>query len=157
MNRAIVPSNQKVSNASQTEPHSKLGNGLGSKTCGSVTHTPRDSETHNDSWFGPPSAATKAKLGRKNITYQVRALDRVEGSIECAAVLLELSTQANVANRFTVEVNVSSLSRKVGLSTHALYLAFHDLEHGYWIKRIPGTNKTRLNTETIRRAYVATK
>jgi len=108
-----------------------------------------------ETWFGPPGATLKAKLGKKNSQYQVRALERIEGSLECAAVLLELATHANVSNRYTVEIDIHSLSRKLGIPSGAIRLAINDLEHGHWISRISRTNTTRLNTETIRRAYVA--
>lgn len=110
----------------------------------------------HDNWFGPPSAATKAKLGRKNIAYQARALDRAEGAVECAAVLLELSIRANVANRFTAQITKHDLARRCGMTANAVRLALHDLNQGQWIAQVK-TNTFRLNTETIRRAYVATK
>lgn len=111
----------------------------------------------HDNWFGPPSAATKAKLGRKTIAYQARALDRAEGSAECAAVLLEIATIASVANRFTVTISNYHLARRCGMARSATRLALHDLVQGGFISIQKHPHTVRLNTETIRRAYVATK
>lgn len=132
--------------------NSKIANNLAISIT-NLNHEPHERET----WFGPPGANLKAKLGQKNIEYQVRALERVEGSAECAAVLLEIAKEANVANRFTVSINEFRLARRCGMSIAAVKLLLHDLIQGNWITPQKTSPAVRLNTETVRRAYVATK